>query len=123
MAISVKTVADKVFNLLKGYGYEIDTFDKVGEVVGNPADAIRFYVDSPNLLVTLNVPNEEIRLSVSENTKDTDTIRSQLNNIARDHLMTMDFRVFGKTLKPTSEKINIDKEIEMEGITEASLGS
>ena len=123
MAISVKTVADKVFNLLKGYGYEIDTFDKVGEVVGNPADAIRFYVDSPNLLVTLNVPNEEIRLSVSENTKDTDTIRSQLNNIARAHLMTMDFRVFGKTLKPTSEKINIDKEIEMEGITEASLGS
>ena len=123
MAISVKTVADKVFNLLKGYGYEIDTFDKVGEVVGNPADAIRFYVDSPNLLVTLNVPNEEIRFSVSENTKDTDTIRSQLNNIARAHLMTMDFRVFGKTLKPTSEKINIDKEIEMEGITEASLGS
>ena len=51
MAISVKTVADKVFNLLKGYGYEIDTFNKVGEVVGNPADAIRFYVDSPNLLV------------------------------------------------------------------------
>ena len=37
--------------------------------------------------------------------------------------MTMDFRVFGKTLNPTSEKINIDKEIEMEGITEASLGS
>jgi len=123
MAISVKTVADKVFNLLKGYGYEIDTFDKVGEVVGNPAEAIRFYVDEPNLLVTLNVPNEEIRFSVSENTDDTDTIRNQLNNIARDHLMTMDFRVFGKTLKPTSEKVNIEKENEMESVTEASLGS
>jgi len=123
MAISVKTVADKVFNLLKGYGYEIDTFDKVGEVVGNPAEAIRFYVDEPNLLVTLNVPNEEIRFSVSENTDDTDTIRNQLNNIARDHLMTMDFRVFGKTLKPTSEKVNIEKENEMKSVTEASLGS
>ena len=42
MAISVKTVADKVLNLLKGYGYEIDTFDKVGEVVGNPQTQLDF---------------------------------------------------------------------------------
>jgi len=123
MAISVKTDADKVFNLLKGYGYEVDTFDKVGEVVGDPADAIRFFVEDPNLLVTLNVPREEIRLSVSENTEETDTLRNQLSNVARDHLMTLDFRLFGKTLKPTSEKINIDKEIEMESVTEATLGS
>ena len=32
MAISVKTVADRVFNLLKGYGYEVDTFDKDGDL-------------------------------------------------------------------------------------------
>jgi len=48
MAVSIKTVADKVFNLLKGYGYEVDTYDKEGNVVGDPADAIRFYVDQPD---------------------------------------------------------------------------
>ena len=68
MAISVKTIADKVFNLLKGYGYEVDTYDKEGNIVGDPADAIRFYVDQPDLLITLNVPTEQIRFSVSKNT-------------------------------------------------------
>ena len=47
-ATSVKTVADRVFNLLKGYGFQIDTYNKAGEVVGDPADAIRFFVEDPN---------------------------------------------------------------------------
>jgi len=109
MAISVKTVADKVFNLLKGYGYTVDSFDKEGMQVGDPADAIRFFVESPNLLITLNVPTDEIQLSVSENTQETDTLRKQLNNLARDYLMALDFRVFGKTLKPSSEAVSIAK--------------
>ena len=112
MAISVKTVADKVFNLLKGYGYTVDSFDKEGMQVGDPADAIRFFVESPNLLITLNVPTDEIQLSVSENTEETDTLRKQLSNLARDYLMALDFRVFGKTLKPSSEAVSIAKQKE-----------
>ncbi|MDC1040159.1 hypothetical protein OAQ62_00025 [bacterium] len=126
MAISVKTIADKVFNLLKGYGYEVDTYDKEGNVVGDPADAIRFYVDQPDLLITLNVPTEQIRFSVSKNTDETDQLRSQLKKLSKNYLMSLDFRVFGKTLKPSSDKINIakvSKENKMEeAIKEASLG-
>ena len=126
MAISVKTVADKVFNLLKGYGYEVDTYDKEGNVVGDPADAIRFYVDQPDLLITLNVPTEQIRFSVSKNTEETDQLRNQLKQLCKSYLMSLDFRVFGKTLKPSSDKINIakvSKENKMEeAIKEASLG-
>ena len=113
MATSVKTVADRVFNLLKGYGFQIDTYNKEGEVVGDPGDAIRFFVEDPNLLVTLNVPKEEIRLSISANTDQTDTLRNQLTEIAKDYLMMLDFRVFGKTLKPSSEAINISREADM----------
>jgi hypothetical protein len=109
MAISVKTIADKVFNLLKGYGYEVDTYDKEGNIVGDPADAIRFYVDQPDLLITLNVPTEQIRFSVSKNTDETDQLRNQLKKISKSYLMSLDFRVFGKTLKPSSDKINIAK--------------
>ena len=50
MAISIKTVADKTYNPLKGYGFNIDTFNKVGEVVGDPAEAIRFFVEDPKLV-------------------------------------------------------------------------
>ena len=109
MAISVKTVADKVFNLLKGYGYAVDTFDKEGKVVGDPAEAIRFYVEEPDLLVTLNVPEEQIKFSVSNNTEETDILRKQLKQLAQSYLMNLDFRVFGKTIKPISDKINIAK--------------
>ena len=112
-ATSVKTVADRVFNLLKGYGFQIDTYNKAGEVVGDPADAIRFFVEDPNLLVTLNVPKEEIRLSISDNSDQTDTLRKQLDEIAKDYLMMLDFRVFGKTLKPSSEAINIRRDEDM----------
>ena len=124
MAISIKTVADKTYNLLKGYGYQIDTFNKVGEVVGDPADAIRFFVEDPNLLVTLNVPDEEIRLSISKNTEETDKLRQQLENLSKDYLMNLDFRVFGRTLKPSSESTDVAKETNMkeEAIKEASLG-
>ena len=112
-ATSVKTVADRVFNLLKGYGFQIDTYNKEGEVVGDPAEAIRFFVEDPNLLVTLNVPKEEIRLSISDNSDQTDTLRKQLDEIAKDYLMMLDFRVFGKTLKPSSEAINIRRDEDM----------
>lgn len=125
MAISVKTVADKVFNLLKGYGYKVDTYDKEGNTVGDPADAIRFYVNEPDLLVTLNVPQEQIKFSVSANSEETDQLRNQLKKLAKSYLMTLDFRVFGKTLKPSSDKISIakvSKEVDMESVTEASLG-
>jgi hypothetical protein len=125
MAISVKTVADKVFNLLKGYGYAVDKFDKNGDIVGDPAEATRFFVEDPNLLVTLNVPTSEIKLSVSENSEDIDTLRKQLDHVARDFLMNIDFRVFGKTLKPQSETVNVakTKEKDMAVVQEASLGS
>ena len=124
MAISIKTVADKTYNLLKGYGFQIDTFNKVGEVVGDPADAIRFFVEDPNLLVTLNVPDEEIRLSISKNTEETDKLRKQLENLSKDYLMNLDFRVFGRTLKPSSDSVDVAKETNMkeEAIKEASLG-
>lgn len=125
MAISVKTVADKVFNLLKGYGFAVDTFDKEGKIVGDPAEAIRFYVEEPDLLVTLNVPEEQIKFSVSENTEQTDILRKQLKQLAQSYLMNLDFRVFGKTIKPISDTISVakaTKETGMESVTEANLG-
>ena len=113
MAISINTVADKIYGLLKGYNFSVDTFDKSGETVGNPQDAVRFYVEDPNLLVTINTKTEEIGLSVSENTDQTDKLRKQLSNLAKTYLMTTDFRVFGKKLEPSSEGVKIKKENDM----------
>lgn len=113
MAISINTVADKVYGLLKGFGFSVDIFDSKGEVTGDPGDALRFFVDDPNLLVTLNVEENEIRFSVSENTEQTDKLREQLQNLAKTYLMTTDFRVFGKTLKPSSDSTHIKKENKM----------
>ena len=118
MAISIKTVADKVYGLLKGYGFSVDIFDTDGNVVADPADAIRFYVEDPNLLVTIDASNDEIKLSVSENTDQTDKLRQQLSNVAKTYLMTTDFRVFGKKLQPTPQNTKIKKENDM---TEAGV--
>ena len=45
-ATSVKTVADRVFNLLKGYGFQIDTYNKEGEVVGQGTGDLKTHLDA-----------------------------------------------------------------------------
>ena len=42
MSINIETVAEKTFNVLKGFGYEIRSFDKDGNQVINPKEATRF---------------------------------------------------------------------------------
>lgn len=113
MAVNISSVAEKIFVLLKGFGFGVKSYDNDGKLVIDPSEATRFVVDKPNLLVRLDTSTETISLATSENMDD-DKLRKMLKSLASDYLMNFDFRKFNKQLKPKSEKIDIAQKSEVD---------
>lgn len=113
MAVNTQKLAEKIFNLLKGYGYAVQSYDAQGKLVVDPQEATRFLVDSPNILVRLDLNNMQVSLATSEDLSD-DPIRTQLKKIVFNFNpeVTFDYKVFGKKLKAKGEAINIVKNSE-----------
>jgi hypothetical protein len=119
MAINYRTVSERVFNILKGFGFAVRSFDKYGEAVIDPRKATRFAVAKPNVLIRIDDQDESISLSTSADTDD-DDLRTMLKNLATDHLMNFDYKRFARKLKPKSERIDVErrKDTDMDSIAE-----
>tara|TARA_B100001057_G_scaffold394643_1_gene403875 strand:- start:2090 stop:3352 length:1263 start_codon:yes stop_codon:yes gene_type:complete len=123
MATNKKQVSEKIFNLLKGFGYEVKSFDVEGNNEVNPQESTRFVVDEPNILVRLDLNKESIILNTSEDLSD-HKIRPMLKELSKDYLLNFDYNVFGKRLKPKGEMqdAEMNSEKDMADVMEASLG-
>ena len=123
MATNKKQVSEKIFNLLKGFGYEVKTFDVEGNNKVNPQESTRFVVEEPNILVRLDLNKNSIILNTSEDLTD-HKIRPMLKELSKDYLLNFDYNVFGKRLKPKGELQDAEKnsEKDMADVMEASLG-
>lgn len=107
MAIDTNVLAEKIFNILKGFGYSVKNYDKGGKLVVNPQEATRFSVSEPNLLVRLDLNNDLISLATSEDLSES-PVRKMLQHLARDNPpFTFDYKIFDKKIKPKGEQINI----------------
>lgn len=111
MSVNISSIAEKVFNVLKGFGYGIDSFDMNGKQVVDPTEATRFVVSDPNILVRLDPSTETLVLNTSEDLSD-HKVRSMLKNISQDYLMNFDYKIFGKTLKAKGESQDIARQSE-----------
>ena len=106
MATNFKDISEKVFNLLKGHGFDLKTFDKDGKIVLDPQEGTRFVCDEPNVLVRVDDLEKEISMQTSEDFAD-HNLRNLLKELAQDSLLSFDFRVFDKQLKPKGEEIDV----------------
>lgn len=111
MAVNHQIVAEKVFNLLKGYGFVVKNFNTEGKLVIDPQEATRFVVGEPNILVRLDKSTDTLLYAEGSNS-DQDDLRGTLKDIANDYLMSFDFRKFNKTIKAKSEQIDIAQKSE-----------
>ena len=123
MAININTVSEKLFNILKGFGYEVKSFNKEGKIVINPQEATRFAVSEPNLLARLDVNDKTIMLATSSELSES-PVRGMIKDLAQDYLLNFDYRIFDKKIKPKGENLDIAKNAEkdMADVMEASLG-
>lgn len=121
--------SEKVFKILKGFGFAVKVYDETGNESYDPAKGVRFFVEKPNLMVT--TLDNEIRLNKSNDVelKDIELLTKQLKNIAREYMMRYNLKVYGKAITPKDfsfeAKIKRDKTMEgsfMKTINEAFLG-
>lgn len=114
MAVNHTVVAEKVFNLLKGFGYVVKSFDNEGKLVIDPQEGSRFVIAQPNILVRLDKATDTLMYATGKNIDEQSDkeLRGMLKDLANDYLMSFDFRKFNKTIKAKAEKIDIAQKSE-----------
>ena len=111
MSVNIAATAEKVFNILKGFGFGVDSFSADGKQVIDPTQATRFVVTDPNILVRIDYQTETVILNTSEDLAD-HKVRTMLKDIAHDYLMKFDYKVFGKKIKARGESQDIAHQTE-----------
>jgi len=68
MAVDYNTVADRIFDQLKGFGYNLATFDKDNKQTKNANQARKFYSLDDKFTVELSEKDNVIKIKFGENT-------------------------------------------------------
>ena len=111
MAVNLEQISEKVFNLLKGFGFDVQSFDKEGKLSIDPQQSTRFVVEDPNVLVRIDRSTDTIILNTSNDLSE-HKIRNMLKELANDYLLNFDYKVFDKKLKAKGEQADIVKNSE-----------
>ena len=114
--MNIKIVAEKTFNLLKGFGYEVSSYNKEGDLVIDPMEATRFAVESPNILVRIDPLDKHLSLKTGTPGEAIEKIRPMLKELAQDYLLDFDYSVFDKQIKPKGEKLDVAKKSKEEQV-------
>jgi len=100
--VEIETLANKIFALLKGNGLQIKIFDDIGSETTDPSTARRFFINEPNLMVTIDEEGNEIAFSKGSSVENEEitALQKNIRNLANEFLMNFDTKVFGKEIQP-----------------------
>ena len=96
-------LGNKIFDFLKERVF-ISIYDENDEDTLDPEVGVRFYSNDPNIMVTIDKENNELKLSKSKHVEDDpmDSIHKGIQNLAQDSLFSFfDYKIFGKSIKPS----------------------
>ena len=126
--ISGETIANNIFKILKGNGYDIKIFTDEGESTVDPEAARRFYVPKLGSMINLDETDSkrEIRVSVNQNTdiKEFKDTLALLKNLANRNVIEYTLKSFTKSITPKDQDYQAQKVRDMkqevsEGISPA----
>lgn len=100
--IEKETLASKIFALLKGNGLKIKIFDNEGAEITDPKLGRRFFVTSPNIMITIDEDENNIEFSKGSSIKEKDisALQKNVRRLADEFLMNSSIKVFGKDIQP-----------------------
>jgi hypothetical protein len=109
MSINIKSISEKVFNILKGFGWVVESYGLDGNQVVDPVQATRFLVNKPNILVRVDPADQSISLKTSEDLRNEQIykLHRMLKNLVKDYGIPLNYEVFNRTLKPKGESQDI----------------
>jgi hypothetical protein len=103
--ISFNAVAKRVWQVLKGRGYNLKIYQNNGEIALDPeTEARKFYIEDEGILVSISDLGEdsEIKVYMSEENsyEEIKALISNLRQVASDFGILFNFRKYGKKLVP-----------------------
>ena len=104
--IDATLVGEKIFNILKGQGFMVKSYDREGNLTLDASQATRFAVPEPNILVRYDQDSQTVQLKTSSDVDD-EVTRTMLKNLASDNLLNFDYRRFEKKVSPKGEQNDI----------------
>lgn len=104
MAVDFNTVADRVFDQLKGFGHSITIFDENGKQTLNAEQGRYFYSTDQKFTVEIDEDDNVIKIKYGENSdpaKMDQLQRTIRNGIAKKFILGVDLRPYtGKDIEP-----------------------
>ena len=109
MSINIPAISEKVFNILKGFGWQVESFGLDGKTAVDPAQATRFIVNKPNILVRIDPVEQSVSLKTSEDLSNEQIgkVHRMLKNLVKDYGIPLNYEVFNRVLKPKGESQDI----------------
>jgi hypothetical protein len=99
--VELDDLAGKVFSLLKGNGLQIKIFDNEGAEVTDPNSGRRFFVVSPNIMITIDEDSNTVEFSKGSDTNDDILgVQKNIRKLADQFQMNSKIKVFGKSIQP-----------------------
>ena len=105
---TISELGEKIFSLLKGNNLKIKIFDIDGNEIYDPTMGVRFFVISPNFMITINEEDNCIELHKGKkiDKSNTETIelmaqlQKNLKKLSNEFLMNLNVKIFGKYIQP-----------------------
>lgn len=112
--IEMDTLAEKMFSLLKGNGLKIKIFDNDGNEVTDPKMGRRFFISSPNLMVTIDEDSNSVEFSKGADVdmNKIKTVSAGIKRLANEFQMDSSLKVFGKAIQPRDYSYQVKKQKE-----------
>ncbi len=123
--INYENVAEKIFAIIKGHGFNLSMFTQDGMDTSEPSEGRRFYVKEPNFMITLDEDNNEIKINKNSNVSlvELESIMTQIKNLAKINMLNTQIKVFGQKIVPKDYAYQAKKykDKNMSDMNEASL--
>ncbi len=99
--IEMDTLAGKIFSLLKGNNLQVKIYDDAGSETTDPNMGRRFFVASPNIMITIDEDSNCIEVSKGADVgNDVVSLQKSIKKLANEFLMNSSMKVFGKQIQP-----------------------
>ena len=114
MAVNVGKIAERIMKLISGNGLKLTMFDnQTGKTTVDPQEARIFYIEQPNIMVSVDGSNSVVSVDIGEglsiNDENIRNLRTNLKQLARDNQFDFDIRSFGEKIMPKNYQFKVEQ--------------
>jgi hypothetical protein len=123
--VKFERLAEKIFGVLRSASDEVKIYTEDGDITVDPQLGTRFYIADPALLVTIDIENNKIELSINktEEFSVTEKMQRRLKNLANEFLINYTVKNYEKSIIPRdfsqAAKINRMRQMPDQNVSES----